>query len=153
MKDDSEDQGEPQEDHEGPRDERPGHVTEAQLRERGREVADAARSENDQGEASEERQRAEGYDEGRQSAPGHEQAVEQPAEGAEEQHDRDGDAQRHAGRPQESEEGAGETGHRFDGEVDLAGDDDQGHRQGHDRDLHQGRDQVCEVARREEEGR
>ena len=37
-------------------------------------------------------------------------------------------------------------GHRLDREVDLAGDDDQRHRQGHDRDLDHGRGEVREVA-------
>ena len=129
----------------------PGHLPEAELGEARREVAHAARSEDDQGEAAEERERAERHDERRQPAARDEQAVQQAAQDADDEHDGDRDLHRDAGRPQEAEDGAGQPGHRLDRQVDLAGDDDQRHRQGHDRDLHQGRDEVAEVARRQEE--
>ena len=126
----------------------PGHVAEAELGERGREVADAARPEDDQGQAAEQGERAEGHDERRQAAARDEQAVEQAAERADDEDERDRDLERDAGRPQEAEERARQAGHRLDRQVDLAGDDDQGHRQGHDRDLHQGGDQVARSCRR-----
>ena len=81
-----------------------------------------------------------------------EEAVEQPAERADDEDDRDRDLDRYAGRVQESEDRAGQAGHRLDRQVDFAGDDDEGHRQGHDRDLDDGRDQVGEVAGGQEDG-
>jgi hypothetical protein len=126
---------------------------EAQLRERGREVADAARSKDDQGQASEEGQGSQGNDQGGQPASRHEEAVHQAAQDPDEEDDGDPDPERHAGRPEEPEDRAGEAGHRLDGQVDLTGHDDQGHRQRHDRDFHQGCDEVREVAGRQEERR
>ena len=73
VEDDAEDDGQREEDDERPRDQRPGNVPEADLREPGREVADAARSEDDQREAAEERQRAERHDQRRQPAARDEQ--------------------------------------------------------------------------------
>ena len=75
------------------------------------------------------------------------------ADDAHHEHERDRDLERDAGGPQEAEDRAGEAGHRLDREVDLAGDDDQRHRQRHDRDLHQGGQEVREVAGRQEERR
>ena len=68
-----------------------------------------------------------------------EDAVEQPAGRADDEHDRDRRPRSGRRREQEAEDGARQAGHRLDREVDLAGDDDQGHRQGHDRDLDHGR--------------
>ena len=85
----------------------PGHVPEAELRERGREVADAARPEDDQGQAAEQGERAEGHDQRRQAAARDEQAVQQAAQRADDQDDRDRDLERDAGRPQEAEDRAG----------------------------------------------
>ena len=85
---------------------RPGHVPEADLGEAGREVADAARPEDDQGQAAEQGERAEGHDERRQAAARDEEAVQQAAEHADDEDDGDRDLERHAGRPQEAEERA-----------------------------------------------
>ena len=72
-------------------------------------VADAPRAEDDEGQATEERERAERHDERRQPAACHEQAVEQPAQRADDEDERDGDLERHAGRPEEAEDGAGQA--------------------------------------------
>ncbi len=111
MQHDAEDRGQPKEDDEGPWDQRPRHVTEAELSEFRGEVADAAGSQDDEGKAPEEGKRAECHDEGRQAAASHEQSVQQATQGANEQNDRDGDTERHAGRPEEAEQRAGEAGH------------------------------------------
>ncbi len=65
----------------------------------------------------------------------------------------DGDPDRDPGGPQEAEDRARQAGHRLDRQVDLARDDHEGHRHGHDRHLHEGGEQVREVARREEHRR
>ena len=106
MEDDAEDEGEGEEDDERPRDVRAGHVTEADLGERIREVAHAARPEDDQGQAAEERQCPEGHDQRRQTAARDKQAVQQAAEDADHEDDRDVDLHRDAGGPQEAEESA-----------------------------------------------
>jgi hypothetical protein len=150
VQDDAQDDGQGDEDHERPRDQRPRHVAEAQRGELRGEVAHALGPEDDQREATEQGERAQGDDERRQAAARHQQAVHQAAEGTDADDQQDGDPDRHAGRPQEAEHRTGETGHRLDGQVDLAGDDDQRHGDRHDRHLHEGGEQVREVARGQE---
>ena len=88
------------------------------------------------GEPAEQRQRGQRGDQRRQSDPGDEQAVEQPARRADEHGHGDGEPERQAPvLPGDAENDGREADDRADGEVDAAGDDDQRHRQGDERDL------------------
>ena len=118
-----------------------------------REVADPARAEDDQRKSAEQGERPEGHDERRQARTSHQEAVHQATQGTDREDRRNADPERDAGGPEEPKDRAGEPGHRLDGQVDLAGHDDQRHRQRHDRDFHQGGDEIREVAGRQEERR
>src|SRR4029079_470814 len=91
-------------------------------------------------------ERPEGDDERREADARHEHPVQEAAEGADDQHDHEGQRQGHAGGEQDAEDGRRQADHRLDREVDLARDDDQGHRKRHDRDLDDRRDEVRHVA-------
>ena len=110
--------------------------------------ADALGPEDDEGEAAEQGSVPSVTTSDGSPNAGDEHAVEQPARRAHDEDDRDRDLDRHAGHEQQADDRARQAGHRLDRQVDLAGDDDQRHRQGHDRDLDHGRGEVREVAAR-----
>ena len=139
--------GQGEEDDERPRDRRPGHVPEAEL---GEPVGKSLTPRGPRTIRARPRKSArvpEGHDQRRQAAAGDEQRRSAGRRAT--------PTTRTTGSPISSGTPAahrkprialGEAGHRLDRQVDLAGDDDQRHRQRHDRDFHQGGDEVREVA-------
>ena len=122
----------------------------ADIREMGREAADRVGGQDPLRDASVERQRSDRDGERRQSNAGDEKPVERTEQHA------DDDRRTHRGpdRPavleQLGHQDGAEAEHRRDRQIDLAGDDDQGQRQRHDRDLADVQADVEEIGRLEE---
>src|SRR5215216_4092249 len=119
----------------------------------GREVGHRLVAEDDEGQAAVQGQGADGHGQRGQAEPGHQEAVEGAGQGAGHEHGREDQLQGPAGVPQPAQQGAGQAEDGGDRQVDLAGDDDHGQRQGQQGDLAHVQAQVEQVGAGEEPGR
>ncbi len=123
-----------QEGQEGVRDEGVADASRGEVQVGGGEVGDRVGAEHDLCDAPVGGEGADGDGEGGQPEPGHQQAVDQAADHADEQADRDDRLDGHALVPQGAHHRAGQARRGRHGQVDLAGDHEQRHGQGDQRD-------------------
>jgi hypothetical protein len=115
-----------------------------------REAGDRLVAEHHKRQAAVERQGADGDGEGRQPQHGDEDAVDRSRNSAQDDAQGNDDFQRQAGAPQGSEDTADESRDAGHGQVDLPGEDDQGHWQGEQEDGDQVNEEEPGVAGRGE---
>jgi hypothetical protein len=141
----AEDQGEHDEDDHGIREVRVRNRIDPDAVVGRGEVRDRVRAQDDERDAAVKAECADRHRQGRQADAGHQQAVEQAGDHAEHGQDDENGQHRPVLAPQETEHGAGHAEDRCHRKVDLAADDDECHRQRHDRYLARAHAHIEEV--------